>query len=209
MPAIMTESAPLATAEATSTAPVMPNGAEPERIVCVMRTPPVISTMLGSKPFFRKIPSSFGTQNAAVSLRMLEWPMTIFSNSCAPSGGEKNVAPARTARIKRTQRFCIVAILMPLASRLTPLGIDILLKPFERQRAADAALDGEIVDRLRHCGELDPIAGSAVVAPAVAAVGEDRDLLVAVPAGIFSRDQIGDLRRAFEQLVMRRNVERV
>src|ERR1044071_8405897 len=101
------------------------------------------------------------------------------------------------------------AILTPFASRLTSLGIDILLEPFERQRAADAALDGEIVDQLRHRGELDAVAGAAVVAPAVPAVGEDRDLFFIVPAGIFSRYQVGDLGGIFEQLIVRRDVQRI
>src|SRR6185369_3826395 len=58
-------------------------GADSDTIAWIIRTPPEMNTMVGSRPFFLKKPNCWGTQRKAISLRRLEWPITTFSSCWA------------------------------------------------------------------------------------------------------------------------------
>lgn len=57
IPSIITVSAPPAAADVTRAAPVEPMAADSDTIAWIIRTPPEINTIVGSRPFFLKNPN--------------------------------------------------------------------------------------------------------------------------------------------------------
>ena len=84
--------------------------------------------------------------------------------------------------------------------------IHVLLKPLQRQTTPHVPLLRQVVDQFGHRSKLDAVTRSAVMSPAVPAIGKNRDLIVSLSTRHFFSDEIGDFRRVFDQFGVRRYV---